>query len=64
MKRDPLVHTFGVMLAGLLAAEKCAGDGKPRREPRVRHGSGVYRRPDTEPPPATYLSLSEPPVAF
>jgi hypothetical protein len=60
MQRDRLVHTFGVLLAGMLQVEKSAeGTRQPRR--RVRHGSGVYPRPTTQPPPTL---LSEPPPAL
>lgn len=59
MKRDRLVHTFGVLLAGLIEAEKDARQEQARRR-RVRHGSGVYRLRDARPA----IRLSEPPPAF
>jgi hypothetical protein len=54
MKRDRLVQTLGVLLAGLFEAEKCR-KRRPKRRRRARDGSGVF----------TLASLAQPrPPAF
>jgi hypothetical protein len=42
MKRDRVVHTFGILLAGLFEAEKDARQEHVRRRRVQRHASGVY----------------------
>ncbi len=48
MTRDCLVQTFGVLLAGLLSAEKQEKRAWRPEVTRPRRASGVYQRPPSE----------------